>query len=78
MVLLGYLGGLAHEVVQPAAPPDNSQIASWLEAHHLRYGLGGYWESSIVTVETGSQVKVRALLKNTHAAGPVASQALVV
>jgi len=65
VVLLGYLGGLAHEVVQPAAPPDNSQLASWLEAHHLRYGLGGYWESSIVTVETGGQVKVRALLKST-------------
>ncbi len=65
VVLLGYLGGLAHEVIQPAAPPDNSQVASWLEAHHLRYGLGGYWESSIVTVETGGQVKVRALLKST-------------
>ena len=64
VVLAGYLGGLAHEVVQPAAPPDNSQLASWLETHHLRYGLGGYWESSIVTVETGGQVKVRALLKN--------------
>jgi hypothetical protein len=65
VVLLGYAGGLANEVAQPAAPPDNSQLASWLQAHHLRYGLGGYWESSIVTVETGGQVKVRALLKNT-------------
>jgi hypothetical protein len=65
VVLLGYLGGLAHDVVRPAAPPDGTQIASWLEAHHLRYGLGGYWESSIVTVETDGQVKVRALLKNT-------------
>ncbi len=65
VVLLGYLGGLAHDVVRPAAPPDGTQIASWLEAHHLRYGLGGYWESSIVTVETDGRVKVRALLKNT-------------
>jgi hypothetical protein len=64
-VLLGYLAGLAHEVVRPAAPPDGSQVASWLEAHHLRYGLGGYWESSIVTVDTGGQVKVRAVVKNT-------------
>ena len=63
VVLLGYLGGLAHEVVQPAAPPDASQVASWLQAHHLRYGLGGYWESSIITVQTGDQVKVRALLR---------------
>jgi hypothetical protein len=66
-VLLGYLAGLGHEVVRPAAPPDGSQVASWLEAHHLRYGLGGYWQSSIVTVDTGGQVKVRAVVKNTMA-----------
>jgi hypothetical protein len=65
VVLLGYLGGLAHDVIRPAAPPDGSRLASWLQAHHLRYGLGGYWESSIVTVETDGQVKVRALLKNS-------------
>jgi hypothetical protein len=67
-VLLGYLGGLAHEVVQAAAaPPEYTTVASWLQAHNLRYGLGGYWESSIITVETGGQVKVRALLKNSLA-----------
>jgi hypothetical protein len=65
VVLLGYLGGLAHDVVRPAAPPDCSRLASWLQAHNLRYGLGGYWESSIITVETGGQVKVRAVLKNS-------------
>jgi hypothetical protein len=64
-VLLGYLAGLAHDAVQPAAPPDGSQVASWLEAHHLRYGLSGYWQSSIVTVDTDGQVKVRAVVKNT-------------
>ena len=61
-VLLGYLWGLGHDVSQPAAPPDGTQVASWLEAHHLRYGLGGYWQSSIVTVDTGGQVKVRAVV----------------
>ena len=45
--------------------PDCTQVASWLEAHNLSYGLGGYWESSIVTVETGGRVKVRALAKAT-------------
>jgi hypothetical protein len=65
VVLLGYLGGLAHEVTQPAAPPAFGPVGSWLKAHHLRYGLGGYWESSIVTVQTDGQVKVRALLKDT-------------
>jgi hypothetical protein len=64
-VLLGYLAGLAHDAARPAAPPDGSQVASWLEAHHLRYGLSGYWQASIVTVGTDGQVKVRALVKNT-------------
>jgi hypothetical protein len=68
-VLLGYLWGLGHGVVQPAAPPDGSQLASWLEAHHLRYGLAGYWESSIVTVQTGGRVTVRAVL-GTNTMGP--------
>jgi hypothetical protein len=65
VVLAGYLGGLAHNVAQPASPPAFARVASWLQAHHLRYGLGGYWESGIVTVQTGEQVKVRALLKAT-------------
>jgi hypothetical protein len=65
VVLAGYLGGLAHDAVQPASPPAFARVASWLQAHHLRYGLGGYWESSIVTVQTGEQVRVRALLKAT-------------
>jgi hypothetical protein len=65
VVLAGYLGGLGHEVVQPASPPAFARVASWLQAHDLHYGLGGYWESSIVTVQTGGQVKVRALLKPT-------------
>jgi len=65
VVLAGYLGGLAHETVQPASPPAYAPLASWLQAHHLRYGLGGYWESSIITVQTGGQVTVRALLKDT-------------
>jgi hypothetical protein len=65
VVLAGYLGGLAHDVVQPESPAAFSRVAAWLQAHHLTYGLGGYWESSIVTVQTDEQVRVRALLKAT-------------
>ena len=64
VVLLGYLAGLAHDVVRPAAP-QGSQLASWLQAHHLRYGLSGYWQSSIVTVDTDGQVTIRAVMINT-------------
>ena len=65
VVLAGYLGGLAREARHPAAPAQNLPLATWLAAHHLRYGLGGYWLSSIITVETGGQVKVRALMQFT-------------
>ena len=64
-VLAGYLAGLAGEARHPAQPAQNTQLASWLAAHHLRYGLGGYWESSIVTVDTGRRVQVRALMQFT-------------
>jgi hypothetical protein len=65
VVLAGYLAGLGREVRHPAVAAQNTQIASWLAAHHLTYGLGGYWESSIVTVDTASHVRVRALMQFT-------------
>ena len=65
VVLAGYVGGLVREARHPAVPAQNTQIASWLQAHHLTYGLGGYWESSIVTVDTASHVRVRALMQFT-------------
>jgi hypothetical protein len=65
LALAGYLAGLAREARHPAVPAQNTQLASWLAAHHLTDGLGGYWESSIVTVDSASQVKVRALMQFT-------------
>jgi hypothetical protein len=61
LVLAGYLAGLGYELSQPAAPPDNATVASWLAAHHLTYGLAGYWQASSVTVDSGGEVVVRAL-----------------
>ena len=40
--------------VQPA-----SQLASYLEQHHLTRGIGDYWSASIVTVESSDAVVVR-------------------
>ena len=65
VVLAGYLAGLAAEARHPAVPAQNSRLAAWLTGHRLAYGLGGYWLSSIVTVETGGRVKVRALMQFT-------------
>jgi hypothetical protein len=61
IVLLGYLGGLVHEISRPPVPAQNQQLASWLAARHLRTGLSGYWESNIVTLASGGQVRIRAV-----------------
>ena len=61
LVLAGYLAGLGYELTQPAVPPENSVLAPWLTAHHLSYGLAGYWEASSVTADSDGRVAVRAL-----------------
>ncbi len=65
LVLAGYTAGLGYELAQPSAPAANTPLASWLEAHHLSYGLSGYWTSSSVTVNSGNRVQVRALMQYT-------------
>jgi hypothetical protein len=58
----GYLSGFGYELTVPASPPQYQQLATWLDRHHFTAGLGGYWESSSVTVETGGRVLVRPVL----------------
>jgi hypothetical protein len=48
---------------RPPAVPRVASLTAWLEAHGLRYGLGGYWDSSAVTLDSGGQVVVRAVEK---------------
>jgi hypothetical protein len=64
-VLAGYLAGLTAEARHPAVPAQNSRLAAWLTAHRLAYGLGGYWLSSVITVESAGRVRVRALMQFT-------------
>jgi hypothetical protein len=61
LVLAGYVAGLVTGASHPPVPAARTGLASWLAAHHFTYGLGGYWEASIVTVNSGGRVKVRAL-----------------
>jgi len=56
-----YSFGLFRQADTPAAPEPLTKVAAFLEARHLRYGLGGYWEASLLTVETGGAVTVRAV-----------------
>ena len=47
----------------PQVPPV-AALTAWLEAHGLRYGLGGYWDSSVVTLQSGGQIVVHAVEEN--------------
>jgi hypothetical protein len=62
VVLLGYLAGLGYELTTPPVPAQDQQIAFWLEAHHFRSGLSGYWESDVVTLTTGNRVRIAPLV----------------
>jgi hypothetical protein len=49
------------ELAQTKPFDPYAKIASFLERHHLHDGLGDYWTSSIVTVESNDAVVVRAV-----------------
>ena len=65
LILIGYAAGLGWETTQPAVPAANTTLATWLADHHLTYGLSGYWTSSVVTLNSGDKVQVRALMQRT-------------
>ena len=64
-VSLCFAAGLGYTVSQPVPVQSASTLASWLEAHGLRNGLGGYWAASITTVESKGTVTVRPVLADT-------------
>jgi hypothetical protein len=71
----GYLASLGYAAAQPSAPPANEQLAAFLAAHHLTDGVGGYWQSSIVTVDSDGAVSVRAVWADTLRPYPWESKA---
>jgi len=52
---------LAAAATRPPMSPASAPLAAWLEAHGLRYGIAGYWDASIVTLQSGSRVQIRAV-----------------
>jgi len=48
-------------LVRPAAPVPTAPLEAWLMARGLTHGLGSYWESSIVTMDTGGRITVRCI-----------------
>jgi hypothetical protein len=61
VVLLCYAGLLGHDASAPQPASFNQKLATWLEVHHLRYGLARYWHASAVTVDSRGQVAVRPI-----------------
>jgi hypothetical protein len=60
--LLAWYGfGLFREASLPAAPDPFTRLETFLTAHHLTNGIGGYWNASVITVDTGGAVTVRAV-----------------
>jgi hypothetical protein len=62
VVLAGYLASLGYVAAAPPAAPENQRLATWLAAHHLTYGIGGYWQASSVTLESRSHVTIVAVM----------------
>jgi hypothetical protein len=62
VVLFGwYSFGLFHQADTPAAANPFTGLEQFLEANNLSYGLGGYWDASVITVDTGGAVTIRAV-----------------
>ena len=64
-LLTGYAASLGYAAAQPSVPPANARLAAFLAAHHLTSGIGGYWESSVVTVGSDGAVTIRAVVPGT-------------
>jgi hypothetical protein len=58
VVLAGYLASLGPAVTTPSVPPMGQRLTTWLADHHLRYGLGAYWQSNIVSLTSSERVMV--------------------
>ena len=78
VLLAGYGASLGWAAAQPSVPAMNARLVTFLSAHHLTSGIGGYWESSVVTVGSDGAVTIRAVQPATPGAVPVGGQELLV
>jgi hypothetical protein len=61
LVAIGALLPLTAAAAQPPAAVPTALLSTWLKSRGLTYGLAGYWNSSVVTLQSGNQVQVRAV-----------------
>jgi hypothetical protein len=56
VMILGYGGEFVARTTERPVAPANAELASWLVARNLSYGLGGFWTSNDITVISGGNV----------------------
>jgi len=59
VVLACYLAALGYTVTQRSIPAVTQNLADWLAANHLTYGLSSYGISNTTTLASGETVNVR-------------------
>ena len=60
-LVAGYGASLGWAAAQPSVPAMNARLVTVLSAHHRTSGIGGYWQSSVVTVGSDGAVTIRAV-----------------
>ena len=70
VVLACYLAALGYTVTKPSIPAVSQDLADWLAANHLTYGLSSYGIANSTTLASGETVNVRPVSwAGNHVAG---------
>jgi hypothetical protein len=70
VVLACYLAALGYTAAQPPRPAITQDLADWLAAHHLTYGLGSYGVANVTTLASGGTVSIRSVSFHNKNAAP--------
>ena len=70
VVLACYLAALGYSVTAPPRPAISQDLADWLVAHHLSYGLSSYGLGNSTTLASGGAVDVRSVSWYNRNAAP--------
>ncbi len=70
VVLACYLAALGYTVAQPPRPAITQDLADWLAAHHLTYGLSSYGVANATTLASGGAVSIRPVSFHNNDAAP--------
>ncbi|MGA2804952.1 MAG: hypothetical protein ABSF89_11265 [Acidimicrobiales bacterium] len=73
-VSLSFGAGLGYALSRPEPTQPASSLATWLVAHDLTNGIGGYWSAAITTVESNGAVTVRPVSIGRHGVQRMMSQ----